>query len=196
MRDTSDIFFSISGSLLYPSFYLLWMWLLSMLWCGLTITHFSISSPSTIFIFYFIPPFHPTSFDLILLSFCFMFDLGLVHTHHTCSFDVTIHLSSLFVWGPLGPGLMTFSTHCISCMRGMGIISLGSLSLVSFHFFHHITLAYVTSRVWRPPWGRDFTHCAWRLTHGQYSRLVGDYSLEHDGWGVEMAIYTGAYPSY
>ena len=108
---------------------------------------------------YFIPPFHPTSSDLILFSFCFMFDLGLVHTHHTCSFDVTIHLSSLFVWGPLGSGLTTFSTHCISCMRGMGIISLGYLSLVSFHFFHPITLAYITSRVWRPPWGHYFTLC-------------------------------------
>ena len=70
-----------------------------------------------------------------------------------------IPLSSLLVWGPLGPGLMTFSTHCISCMRGMGIISLGALSLVSFHFFHPITLAYVTSRVWRPPWGHYFTSC-------------------------------------
>ena len=124
-----------------------------------------------------------------------MFDLGLVHTHHTCSFDVTIHLSSLFVWGPLDPGLMAFSTHCISCMRGMGIISLGSLSLVSFHFFHPITLAYVH------PVSEDHpeaitSHCVWRLTHGQYSSLVGDYFLEHDGRGVEMMIYTRAYPSY
>ena len=54
---------------------------------------------------------------------------------------------------------MTFSMHCISCTRGMGIISLGSLSLVSFRFFHPITLAYVTSRVWRPPWGHYFTLC-------------------------------------
>ena len=41
-------FFSISGSLLYPSFRLFWMWLLSMLWCRVTITHFSISSPSSL----------------------------------------------------------------------------------------------------------------------------------------------------
>ena len=44
-----------------------------------------------------------------------------------------------------------FSTHCISCMSGIGIISLGSLSLVSFRFFHPITLAYITSHVLRPP---------------------------------------------
>ena len=43
-------FFIISGSLLYPSFRLFRMWLLSMLWCRVTITHFSISSPSFIFI--------------------------------------------------------------------------------------------------------------------------------------------------
>ena len=67
-----------------------------------------------------------------------------------------IPLSSLLVWRPLDLGLMTFSMHCISCMRGMGIISLGSLSLVSFQF-HPITLAYVTSRVRRPPWGHDLT---------------------------------------
>ena len=45
-------FFSISGSLLYPSFHLFRMWLLSMLWCKLTITHFSISLLSSIFILF------------------------------------------------------------------------------------------------------------------------------------------------
>ena len=142
-------FFSIFGSLLYPSSHLFWMWLLSMLWCRLTITHFSISLLSSIFVlslhFYF------TSFDFFLFSSCSMFDLGSTFTHYTCLFDKFIHLSSLFVWEPLGPGLMMFPTHCISCMRGMGIISLGSLSLVSFYFFHPITLVYIMSRVWRPP---------------------------------------------
>ena len=50
VRETSDLSFSISGSLLYSSFRLFRMWLLSMLWCRVTITHFSISSPSSIFI--------------------------------------------------------------------------------------------------------------------------------------------------
>ena len=40
------------------------------------------------------------------------------------------------------------------------------------------------------------SRCAWQLTHGQYLRLVGDYFLEHDGWGVEVMDYTRAYPSY
>ena len=147
VRETSDIFFSISGSLLYPSFYLFWMWLLFMLWCGLTITHFFISSPSTIFIFYFIPPFHPTSSYLILFSYCFMFDLGLASALHAWLFDVTIHLSSLFVWGLLGLGLMTFSTRCISCMRGMGdyIIGVFEPSFLSFLSPYYLSLRYVPS---------------------------------------------------
>ena len=121
-----------------------------------------------------------------------MFDLGSASTLYSCLFDVSIPLSSLFVWRPLGPGFMTFSTHCISCMRGMGIISLGYLSLVSFRFFHPITLTYVTSRILRPPYGHDFTRYAWWLTHGQYLRLVGDYFLEHDKWGVEaMDLHWG-----
>ena len=38
--------------------------------------------------------------------------------------------------------------YTASHARGVwGIVSLGSLSLVSLHFFHPITLAYVTSRV-------------------------------------------------
>ena len=150
-------FFSISGSLLYPSSHLFWMWLLSMLWCRLTITHFPISLPSFIFVlslhFYHISP------DFFLFSSFLMFDLSSASTLYSYLFDMFIPLSSLLVWGPLGSGLMTFSMHCISCTRVMGIISLGSLSLVSFHFFHPITLAYVTSRVWRPPWVHYFILC-------------------------------------
>ena len=108
---------------------------------------------------YFIPPFDLTSSDFIIFSSCSMFDMGSTSTLYSCLLDVTIHLSPFFVWGPLDSGLMTFSMHCISCTRGMRIISLGSLSLVSFHFFHPITLAYITSCVWRPPWGHYFTSC-------------------------------------
>ena len=54
-------FFSISGSLLYPPSHLFRMWLLSMLWCKLPITHFSISLPSSIFILFL----HFTLFHLI-----------------------------------------------------------------------------------------------------------------------------------
>ena len=37
--------------------------------------------------------------------------------------------------------------------EGMGFFIIGYLGLVSFHFYHPITLTYVMSRVLRPPWG-------------------------------------------
>uniref|UniRef100_F6H6N5 Uncharacterized protein n=1 Tax=Vitis vinifera TaxID=29760 RepID=F6H6N5_VITVI len=60
---------------------------------------------------------------------------------------------------------------------------------------YHIHIHTLTLWTWRPThFEPDMTHPL--LTHGQYSRLVGDYFSEHDGWEVEMMIYTGAYPSY
>ena len=160
--------------------------------CRLTITHFPI-----FFVFlylYFILSFHSTLSDFFILSSYLMFDLGSTSTLYSYLFDMSIPLSSLFMWGSLGSLLMMFSTHCISCTRGMGIISLGLLSLVSSCFFHPITLAYVTSHVLRPPWGRHFTHCTWQLTHGQYLRLVGDYFLKHDEWGAMIWFTLGHTP--
>ena len=78
----------------------------------------------------------------------------------------------------------------------MGIISLRLLNLVSFCWFHPKTLVYVMSRVLRTLWGHDLTYSAWRLTHRQYLRLVGEYFLEHDEWGIDAMDYIGAYPSY
>ena len=140
------LFFSISGFLLYPS-----ISDVTIFHALIQAAHHSLFHIFAFFYHYFIPPFHSTSSYFFLFSSCSMFDLGSVSTLYSCLFDVFIPLSSLFVWGPLGPGLMTFSMHCISCMRGMGIISLGSLSLVSICFVHPITLAYVMSCVLRPP---------------------------------------------
>ena len=97
------------------------------------------------FYLYFILPFHSTSFYLILFSFCLMFDMSAASALHACLFDVTIHLSSLFVWGPLGPRLMTFSTHCISCTRGMRdyIIGIFESSFLSFLSPYYPGLRYV-----------------------------------------------------
>ena len=117
---------------------------------------------SYLFVFFYfcsITPFCSTSSNSFLFSSYLMFDLGSIPTLYSCLLDMSFIYYHFFVWEPLGPWLMMFSTHWVSCMRGMGIISLGSLSLVSFHFFHPITLAYVTSRVWRPPWGHYFTSC-------------------------------------
>ena len=141
-------FFSIPRSLLYiiPS-----VSDVTIFHALMQVAHHSLFHLFVFFHLYFIPPFHSTSSYFFLFSSCSMFDLGSMSTLCSCLFDVFIHLSSLFAWGPLGPGLMTFYMHCISCMRGMGVISLGSLSLVSICFVHPITLAYVTSRVLRPP---------------------------------------------
>ena len=100
--------------------------------------------------FCFITPFRSTSSNFFIFSSYLMFDLGSAPTFYSCLFDIFIHLSSLFVWGSLGLRLMMFSMHCISCMSGMGIISFGLLSLVSFRFFHLKILAYVMSRILRP----------------------------------------------
>ena len=57
-------------------------------------------------------------------------------------------------------GILRFMTHeifytcCILYMRAWVLI-IGYLGLVFLHFYHPITLAYVTSRVLRPPWGHE-----------------------------------------
>ena len=132
------------------------------------------------------------------LSFLILLDVRLGFSTHTL-FLLIRYVHSFII--TFRVGILRSATHDVFYAlhlmhEGYGIISLGLLSLVSFRFFHPITLAYVTSCVLRPPWGHDFTHCAWRLTHGQYLRLVGDYFLEHDGWGVEVMDYTRAYPFY
>ena len=134
-------FFSIYGSLLYPSFHL-FQTIFHALMQG---DHHSLFYLFAFFHLYFIPPFHSTSSYLILFSSCLMFDMSSASALHACLFDVTIHLSSLFVRGPLGPRLMTFSTHCISCMRGMGIIIIGIFepSFPSFLSPYYLSLRYV-----------------------------------------------------
>ena len=156
-------------------------------WPSLTIL--SLCFPLSLF-HYFI------SFCLIwFLSFLNLLDVQLRFNIHTLFllilliFDMSIPLLSLFMWKPLGLGLMRFSMDCILCMRGMGIVSLGLLSIVSFSFFHPITLAYISSKVLSPPWGHDSTHCVWRLTYGWYLRLLGTWWMR--SYDV---VYTRATP--
>ena len=67
-----------------------------------------------------------------------------------------IHLDSFFITDIFTLDVLrsmiyeTLCTYCILHIR-VRILIIGYLSLVSFHFFHPITLAYVTSRVLRPP---------------------------------------------
>ena len=132
-RPFFNVFGSLSYSSLHPFFYVTYLHAL------IRVDHHSLFYLFVFFYLYFIPQFYLFSSNFFIFSFCSMFDLGSVSTLYSCLFDVFIPLSSLFVWGPLGPGLMTFSMHCISCMRGMGIISLGLLSLVSFRFFSFLS---------------------------------------------------------
>ena len=57
-------------------------------------------------------------------------------------------------------------TCCISYMRAWVLI-IGYLSLVFSRFYHPITLAYVTSRVLRPPWGHGIRCCLQQPLLGQ-----------------------------
>ena len=75
--------------------------------------------------------------------------------------------------------------------RGMGIILLTLLRLVSLYFFYPITLAYVISWAMRPPWGLDIEHDAWQLSYGWHLWLVRDY-LGYDELGVTRWPYIGA----
>ena len=160
------------------------------------VDHHSLFYLFVFFYFYFIPPFHSTSSDFFLFLSYLMFDLGSTSTLYSCLFDVSIPLSSLFVWGFLSPQLMMFSTHCISCMRGMRIISLGLLSLASICLFHPKTLAYVTSRVLRPPWGHDFTLCltshTWAILEIGWRLFLGAWWMRSWGdvlhWGIPLLL--------
>ena len=184
-------FFRIFGSLPYSS--------LHPFLCGLS-PCFDANWPSLTFLsLWFLLSLFYYSISLYLIwfiSFLILLDVWLGFNIHTLLLLIwyVIDLLSFFLWGSLNPRFMMFSTHCISCMKGMGIISLGLLSLVFFRFFHPKTLAYVTFRVRRPPWGHDFTYCVWRRTHGQYLRLVGDYFLEHDGRGAMIWFTLGHTP--
>ena len=98
--------------------------------------------------------YYSISLHLIwFLSFLILLDVWIRFNTHTL-FLLNWYVYSfivIFRVGILRSTTHMVSTHCISCMRGYGIISLGLLSLVSFRFFHLIALAYFTSRVLRPP---------------------------------------------
>ena len=47
------------------------------------------------------------------------------------------------------------------------VLIIGYLGLVSLHFYYPITLAYVSSRVLRPPWGHGIRCHIWQPLLGQ-----------------------------
>ena len=82
------------------------------------------------------------------------------------------------LWLPLGPWLMRFFYALHLVHESMGLI-IGYLSLVSLHFFHPFTIAYVTSRVLRPPWGHEIRRYLWQSSLGQVFVDWSKYSRYH-----------------
>ena len=105
-----------------------------------------------------------------------------------------IHLLSLFVWGSLGPRLMMFSMHCISCMRGMGIVRIFKPSVLSFLSPYYLSQRYVSClKTTLRPW----LHTLCITTHTWAILEIG-WRLFLRAWWIRRydMIYTGAYPSY
>ena len=130
------------------------------------------------------------------ISFLILLDVWLGFSIHTLFLLIRCVHSFIITFrvGTPRSGTQDVSMHCISCMRGMRIISLGNLSLVSFHFFHLITLAYITSHVWRPSWGHDFTLCLtahmWAILELGQRLFLGAWwmgSWDDDShWGIPL----------
>ena len=85
---------------------------------------------------------HITTIHLIISSFCF----------------ICLLIDTMFTLGTIGSlAYGIYYTCCISYRRAWVLI-IGYLGLVSLHFYHPITPAYVTSRVLRPPWGHGIRY--------------------------------------
>ena len=82
---------------------------------------------------------------IIISSFCF----------------ICLLIDIIFTLGILRS--MAHEIHYICCILYMRawVLIIGYLGLVFLHFYHPITLAFVTSWVLRPPWGHDITPCVW-----------------------------------
>ena len=74
---------------------------------------------------------------------------------------------------------MGFTIHVAFHIWGHVFLIIGYLGLVSFHFYYPITLAYVTSRVLRPPWGRGIRCRLWQSLLGQVMR---------SGWHLDIVM--------
>ena len=172
------------------------MWLVSMLWCGSTNTHIF----SLFFLIDFILLLLSTLLYSLILYFLIPLDIGFGFSIHMLLFILRIlmfiPLSSSFMWESLGPSLMRFSMHCILCIKGMGIVSLGLFepSFLSFLLPYYLSLHYVsclktTLRLW--------LHTLCLTTHTWMILEFGWRFLLETWWmrSYDM-IYTKAYPSY
>ena len=162
-----------SGSLSYPSLRSLLMWLPSMSdlsWSLLPFVLLVSSSfsfwllirhPHLTFCFFFFSLPHPFIPGLTLhVHHSYISRYQIIFLHHLI-IDVTFMLGT---FGSMAHEL--FYTYCILYMKAWVLI-IGYLSLVSFHFYYFITLAYVTSYVLRPPWGHEIRCRLWQPLLGQ-----------------------------
>ena len=141
-------FFKISGSLPYSS--------LHPFLCDLSLC-FDAGWPSLTFLsLRLLLSLFYSSISLYLiwfLSFIILHNVWLGFSIHTLFLLIRYVHPFIITFRVVTPRFATrdvfYTLHLMH--EGMGIISLGPLSLVSFRFFHPITLVYVTARVLRPP---------------------------------------------
>ena len=94
-------------------------------------------------------------------------------------FFITSLSMSHSCWAHSSPWLTSFSIHVAFHIWGHGFLIIGYLSLVSFHFYYPITLAYVTSRVLRPPWGHGIRCRLWQPLLGQVFEIWLMFGYRH-----------------
>ena len=146
------LFLRVSRSFLYPSFHPFLMWLILMLWCRLTITHTFFFMLS----FIFIPLLHFILSHLIsLFSHLTRCSTWVHHPRTILPYPIDIWYVHSFIF-TICLGIPKSSTHEVFCALHLMhegyedcIIKIIEHSFLSF--LHPITLAYVTSRILRPP---------------------------------------------
>ena len=93
--------------------------------------------------------------------------ITIIHLIISLIYFICLLIDTMFTLGTIGSmahGI--YYTCCISYMRAWVLI-IGYLSLVSLRFYHPITLAYIMSRVLRPPWGHGIGYRLLQLLCGQ-----------------------------
>ena len=161
-----------SGSLSCPSLRLLLMWLPSMSNLSWSLLLFVLLASSSFSFLLLIRHPHLTScfffpYHTLLLPVWHSTYIVLTYPAIRSFFFITSLSMSRSCWAHSGPWLTSFSIHVAFHIWGHGFLIIGYLSLVSFHFYYPITLAYVTSRVLRPPWGHGIRCRLWQPLLGQ-----------------------------
>ena len=153
--EMSDLSLRSSVSLSFPSLHSLMMWLHFMLDSSRSSLFFVFFASLSFLYLFFIHPFHFTPCHFLTTTrFPVCYSLCIIITHLIINLILLIAslLLSYSHWAPSGPWLLRFSIHVAFHTWGHGFLIIEYLDLVFLHFYHPITLAYVTSHVLRPPW--------------------------------------------